>query len=309
MTIQIKRRLILVSLFAILFSIWESAPTTRARNNHGDFAVSQAPADWVRYTVKGEEFSVSLPVMPAMATQTNYILKLDKRRQHRVIAAYADGVVYAIYSFENPKRRQSLEDLIAEFYGESEEGTPINLTLDGFNGKEYSFESADRRGVSQFYITDRHVYLFRAMGSLVGNLNVAIPKFISSIRLEKRPEGTEIVEGPGEQPSSDPPKQNENSEARPFSGKDVTRKASVITKPEPPYTEAARKNAVTGTVVLRCVFSSSGAVTNIRVMSGLPHGLTEKAIAAARQIRFIPAIKDGQFVSMYIQLEYNFNLY
>jgi protein TonB len=83
----------------------------------------------------------------------------------------------------------------------------------------------------------------------------------------------------------------------------------VITKPEPSYTEEARRNDVTGTVVLRCVFSSSGAVTNIRAVSGLPFGLTEKAISAARQIRFIPAIKDGHFVSMYIQLEYNFNLY
>jgi TonB family protein len=91
--------------------------------------------------------------------------------------------------------------------------------------------------------------------------------------------------------------------------KQVTRKAIVVTKPEPTYTDAARENEVTGTVVLRGIFASSGAVTNIRVMAGLPDGLTENAIAAARQIKFIPAIKDGHFVSMYIQLEYNFNLY
>lgn len=30
---------------------------------------------------------------------------------------------------------------------------------------------------------------------------------------------------------------------------------------------------------------------------------------AARQIRFEPAIKDGQAVSVLVQLEYNFNLY
>jgi TonB family protein len=83
----------------------------------------------------------------------------------------------------------------------------------------------------------------------------------------------------------------------------------VITKPEPTYTDEARKNQVTGTVILRCVFSSSGSVTNVRIVSGLPFGLSEKALEAARQIRFIPAIKDGHFASMYIQLEYNFNLY
>jgi TonB family protein len=94
-----------------------------------------------------------------------------------------------------------------------------------------------------------------------------------------------------------------------FSGKDVSSKARVLSKPEPQYTEEARKNQVTGTVVLRAVFTSGGQVTNIRAVSGLPNGLTERAIAAARQIKFIPATKDGRAVSMYIQLEYNFNLY
>jgi hypothetical protein len=41
----------------------------------------------------------------------------------------------------------------------------------------------------------------------------------------------------------------------------------------------------------------------------LAGGLTEKAIAAARQIRFVPATRNGHPVSMYMQLEYNFNLY
>jgi TonB family protein len=94
-----------------------------------------------------------------------------------------------------------------------------------------------------------------------------------------------------------------------FSGKDVNSKARVLSKPEPQYTEDARKNQVTGTVVLRAVFTSGGQVTNIRAVSGLPYGLTDRAIAAARNIKFVPATKDGRPVSMYIQLEYNFNLY
>src|SRR5882762_3202149 len=94
-----------------------------------------------------------------------------------------------------------------------------------------------------------------------------------------------------------------------FSGHDVNTKARVLSKPEPQYTEEARKNQVTGTVVLRAVFTSGGQVTGIKAVSGLPYGLTERAIAAARQIRFVPATKDGHAVSMYIQLEYNFNLY
>jgi TonB family protein len=94
-----------------------------------------------------------------------------------------------------------------------------------------------------------------------------------------------------------------------FSPKEVNVKARILSRPEPQYTEDARKNQVSGTVVLRAVFSSSGQVTNIRAVSGLPYGLTERAIGAARQIRFTPAMKDGRAVSQYIQIEYNFNLY
>jgi protein TonB len=97
--------------------------------------------------------------------------------------------------------------------------------------------------------------------------------------------------------------------SRIFTGKDVTTKARLISKPEPQYTEEARKNQITGTVVLKVVFASNGSVQNIRTVSGLPFGLTERAIAAAKQIKFVPATKDGHQVSMWMQLEYNFNLY
>ena len=86
-------------------------------------------------------------------------------------------------------------------------------------------------------------------------------------------------------------------------------RAHVLFKPEPQYTEDARKNQITGTVVLKVVFASSGEVVQIRAVRTLPFGLTERAIAAARQIKFEPAKRDGRPVSMAMQLEYNFNLY
>src|SRR4029453_10923173 len=94
-----------------------------------------------------------------------------------------------------------------------------------------------------------------------------------------------------------------------FTGSEVDQKPRILSKPEASYTEEARKSQIDGTVVLRVVFSSGGTVTNIRAVSGLPYGLTERAIAAARQIRFVPATKDGRPVSMWMELQYNFNLY
>jgi TonB family protein len=94
-----------------------------------------------------------------------------------------------------------------------------------------------------------------------------------------------------------------------FSSGEVEQKVRILSKPEPAYTGAARQNGVNGTVVLRAVFSSNGEVTNIQAVSGLPDGLTEQAIVAAKQIKFVPAMKDGRPVSVWMQLQYTFNLY
>jgi TonB family protein len=93
------------------------------------------------------------------------------------------------------------------------------------------------------------------------------------------------------------------------SGRETSQKARVLSKPEPSYTEAARRAGVTGTVVLRAIFSSDGEVKSVRVSQALPFGLTTAAIQAARRIKFTPAMKDDRPVSMYIQLEYNFHLF
>ena len=89
----------------------------------------------------------------------------------------------------------------------------------------------------------------------------------------------------------------------------MTTHARVLLKPEPQYTEEARKGGITGTVILSVVFSRDGQVTNIRAVQTLCCGLTEKAMAAAKLIRFEPATRNGRAVSSYMQLVYNFNLY
>jgi TonB family protein len=94
-----------------------------------------------------------------------------------------------------------------------------------------------------------------------------------------------------------------------YSLSQVDQRPRVLSKTEPQYTEEARRNQITGTVMLRAVFSSAGEVVQIRALNTLPFGLTERAIAAARQIEFVPAMKGGHPVSVFMQLEYNFNLY
>jgi TonB family protein len=90
---------------------------------------------------------------------------------------------------------------------------------------------------------------------------------------------------------------------------EVTTKAQILTRPDAKYTEDARKANLSGTVVLHAILGADGTVQNILVVRSLPYGLTKKAIAAAREIKFVPAMKDGRPVSQFIQIEYNFNFY
>ena len=96
---------------------------------------------------------------------------------------------------------------------------------------------------------------------------------------------------------------------RTFRHDEVTRRAVIVSKPDPGFTEEARKNGVTGVVRLRAALSANGTVTQISVIRPLPDGLTERAIQAAQRIKFQPAQKDGRAVSQWITLEYNFNIY
>jgi len=70
--------------------------------------------------------------------------------------------------------------------------------------------------------------------------------------------------------------------------------AEIISKPLPVYTAEARKLRVEGEVLLEVIFEASGQVRVLRVVRGLGHGLDEAAVHAAEQIRFKPALRDGQ---------------
>jgi TonB family protein len=67
------------------------------------------------------------------------------------------------------------------------------------------------------------------------------------------------------------------------------------------YTDEARTAAVEGVVVLDVVVGEDGRTRDIKVIEGLPHGLTEAAIAALQACRFSPGEKAGQPVPVRIR--------
>jgi TonB family protein len=76
----------------------------------------------------------------------------------------------------------------------------------------------------------------------------------------------------------------------------ATLAAEILDKPQPSYSSEARRLKIEGEVLLEVVFQASGETRVLRVTRGLGHGLDEAAMAAAREIRFRPAQRDGAAV-------------
>jgi protein TonB len=83
---------------------------------------------------------------------------------------------------------------------------------------------------------------------------------------------------------------------------------SVIYRIDPQYSEEARKARYQGTVVLEAIVKRDGTVQILRVVRSLGFGLDENAIAALRQWKFRPGMKNGVPVDVALNIEVNFNL-
>ena len=81
-----------------------------------------------------------------------------------------------------------------------------------------------------------------------------------------------------------------------------------IVKPEPEYSEEARKAKYQGSVTLQIVVDASGVPTDIKVVKKLGLGLDEKAIEAVAKWRFKPGMKDGKAVAVIATIEVSFRL-
>lgn len=81
-----------------------------------------------------------------------------------------------------------------------------------------------------------------------------------------------------------------------------------IHAPWPPYTEEARKSRIQGVVILEAIIDAMGNVTEVKVLKGLPEGLTDSAVASIRKWRFKPATLDGRPVPVFFNLSIRFSL-
>jgi TonB family protein len=78
---------------------------------------------------------------------------------------------------------------------------------------------------------------------------------------------------------------------------------------EPEYSDKARRQKISGVVIVSVLVTAEGEPTDIRVEKSLGYGLDEEAIAAALKYQFKPGMRDGNPVPMRIHIEMDFKLY
>ena len=77
---------------------------------------------------------------------------------------------------------------------------------------------------------------------------------------------------------------------------------------EPVYSEIARRAHIKGAVILSLIIGVTGRVESVEVLRGLPMGLTEAAVTAARQWVFEPSTYNGRPTAVQYNLTVHFNL-
>jgi TonB family protein len=92
-----------------------------------------------------------------------------------------------------------------------------------------------------------------------------------------------------------------------YEPQEVSQRPKFGPRTSPDLTPEALAHGVRGRVVLSAVLCRTGRVTDVQVIEGLPFGMTEKVIEAARQIKFEPAESNGHRVSEVTRFEYEFS--
>jgi TonB family protein len=210
----------------------------------------------------------------------------------------------------------------------------------GHYAREYSVSLGERRGRAYLFADGSQAYVALAFGRVADDASVRA--FLDSFAV--RTPGGDLIKMPsasaatgamtggggvvgapgrggntggGSNSNTNAGSGNENTPAPSceelsklaFPAKEITQRAKILARPEPTYTEWARKFSVTGAVRVRGVLNANGEVTSIAAVTRLPHGLTQKALGAMHAISFEPAEKDGCKVSQYVTVDYNFNIY
>jgi len=79
--------------------------------------------------------------------------------------------------------------------------------------------------------------------------------------------------------------------------------------PNPFYPEEARRQKLSGRVVLSTIITTEGTAANLRISKSAGHGFDEAAIECVKRWKFDPGLYDGKPVPVAMEMEVDFKLY
>jgi TonB family protein len=275
------------------------------------------PGKWETYLADDDRVSVLFPKLPLVLEDTSNNCIGENKTNY---IAYSTGKVYVLQTVKSIKPNKNCRDK-KEFSAESFANRLIALSLkesskpvEKESGKFKLYEISLSGEVLWLYHDGKNNgwYELRVVNSVNSNEPDTVSKtFLESFKDEKKQQGISIGKGASSIIGDETVKtelKNENlikdsvSEIKPISLK-------LVFQPRANYTDAARENNINGVVRLKVTLLANGSVGGISVVSGLPFGLTETAIAAARKLVFIPPQAGAKNMTVSKTVEYRFTLY
>lgn len=293
--------------------------------------ISKAQIDgWTRLQSDNGEFSIELPANYSYFFDADGFIfddpsgKTYQFAQMQLLNAAAEKTVLTVEIYQAPSPKSYLNQLLEKqrMEGSKKDESQAGFTVKTFeqhSTKDYkSGEKLEISFITKFIASKTHLYVVTAANR--GAETPTFQRFLSSMRLNSAPP-TQIDNSQGVKISSLKPitiaqvaedagglPKPDKSSADGNSSPDL-KNVVILSKPRPTYTNAARKNMVTGTIRLRVTFAKDGQIPKIGIASGLPGGLNRIAFFAALRIKFIPQEKNGEFETVTKQIEYSFDIF
>jgi hypothetical protein len=302
-------------------------------------------ADWKTFAPVNEEFSVEIPVslksssIPPEAFSESRVQ--DKNAESRRYLNSLDGTYFYIFSddrktpgqykytlrFANdqtkPLAAQNSDELTTQKFQFDDpwDYHHVIVTVKGIN-RVYVFHTVSP--VKENALVERYFKSIKLNGQRLGEStfasvtemrrSVPMPTKETGISAKtsgktvKTNGGTGRGSGIGNGTGSQNAPENKTPTLTPTPS-NASSGVKILTKPRADYTDYARFYEITGKIVLRVTFSANSSIGAISTISGLPFGLTEQAILAARGITFEPAMRAGVPYAVTKPVEYQFVIY
>jgi TonB family protein len=217
------------------------------------------------------------------------------------MGSYINGAALVARYYEGDAK--DIVDMIVK----SQRSAPISQGISGqFALKRFSYTNPKGMQTdTQIFSTKNRLYVISAVAM---GTNQAAKAFLDSVLVTTPQQAaTGQIDMPTALPAEmlDPPA-GSDSEAIPVDEAD--RAPLILQMAYPRFTEKMRRSWLGVSVKVRILLSASGHVTNAEIVNSPSILMNDAVIAAAKQIIFIPAEKNGKLVSVYLTTEYGFDI-